>query len=307
MSTGPRTALGPIVVPTEAEAPPVDAGSVQDYTYIDAEVRRLEEGGEPPPYWRAFHWGLYDDPMDQDNTLDGYVRAGEQMTEHVVAAAGVTDGARVLDVGCGFGGTVDHVRARQRDVWAVGLNIDERQVRAARQLLVTHGRGPAGPVPFITADGCRLPVADASFDHILAVECIFHFPSRKQFFKEVARVLRPGGTLALSDFLFAPKALTTLSAANDGSFQKQAYYGHSTRPLTEAGYGRLARSVGLDPVLVDNVSDRTMPTYGALRMIYSLQGMADGVAAVDASEWLARSGAWLYHVLSFRKGPARPT
>ena len=39
---------------------------------------------------------------------------------------------------------------------------------------------------------------DAAFDRVLAVECIFHFPSRLQFLKEACRVLRPGGLLALS-------------------------------------------------------------------------------------------------------------
>src|SRR5438034_5931485 len=43
------------------------------------------------------------------------------------------------------------------------------------------------------ADACALPFPDASFDRVLAVECIFHFPSRLRFLKEAARVLKPGG------------------------------------------------------------------------------------------------------------------
>ena len=77
-------------------------------------------------------------------------------------------------------------------------NIDERQ--AARAAAVVLPR-PGNAVHFVHGDACRLPFASAAFDRVLAVECIFHFPSRRQFFGEARRVLRRGGKLALSDFI----------------------------------------------------------------------------------------------------------
>jgi len=41
------------------------------------------------------------------------------------------------------------------------------------------------------ADACRLPFPDASFNHVLCVEAMFHFASRRTFFAEAARVLSP--------------------------------------------------------------------------------------------------------------------
>ncbi len=93
----------------------------------------------------------------------------------------MVDGARILDVGCGFGGTIDHLDERLDGCELVGLNIDRRQLARARAL-VTPRRD--NTVDFVAGDACRLPFADASFDFLSAVECAFHFPSRKQFFRE---------------------------------------------------------------------------------------------------------------------------
>jgi len=262
--------------------------------YIDAEIERMDAGGEPPGYLRHFHWGHYDDPGNLDDSPERYFTAAEAMTHHVVAAAGVSAGARLLDVGCGFGGTLDLVRSRHAGCRLVGLNIDERQVRWAGRLV-----GAGDPViPFVAADGCRLPVADGSLDHVLAVECIFHFPSRKAFFVEVARVLKPGGTLALSDFLMAPGALADVASRMSGG---DDWYGHMAKPLTSQGYERLARRTGLEPVSDDDVNARTLPTYAALRRLAAEDASSDGVTSIDGLEELARAGDLAYHVLAFRR------
>ena len=68
------------------------------------------------------------------------------------------DGCRVLDVGCGFGGTLDHIRCRNRDCRLVGLNIDLRQLQWARRVVGGNDRGH-DPISLVTGDGCSLPVA----------------------------------------------------------------------------------------------------------------------------------------------------
>jgi SAM-dependent methyltransferase len=275
-----------------------------NFPYIDSELERLDTGQEPPGYWRALHWGLFADPDVHDDDPDRYVAAGEAMTERIVEAAAVKDGNRVLDVGCGFGGTVDHLATRNPGCTLAGLNIDERQLRAARRLLADFGRSAqASATPFITADGCQLPVAGGSLDHLLAVECIFHFPSRKTFFKEAARVLRPGGTLALSDFLLAQGSLASVTNAVE-ELGLGPWFGYSARGLTVAGYERMGRAVGLDLLVNEDVTERTMPTYPALRRIYREGGMEDGVSTIDGCEALAQGGGWRYHVLAFRKRSA---
>ena len=188
-----------------------------------------------------------------------------------------------------------HIAARHRRCRLAGLNIDERQLRWARRLLA--------PVPpLVVGDGCSLPVAPSSLDHVLAVECVFHFPSRKGFFREAARALRPGGTLALSDFLLAAGGLSTF-LAKVAELGPGDWYGHSAAPVTSAAYERLGRVMGFEMLDDEDVTTRTLPTYAARRRLYREAGAVEGVATLDRVERLATHGAWEYHVLAFRRRP----
>lgn len=278
-----------------------------DLPYVDSALEHLEDGG-PPAFWRHLHWGLFSDPEVDDDSPERYFRAAEALTQHVLASAGVADGRRILDVGCGFGGTLDYLDGHYRDCRLVGLNIDVRQMRWARRLLAerTEGEASGEPISFLAADGCTLPVADASLDHVLAIECLFHFPSRRAFFREAARVLRPGGTLALSDFLMAPGALPTIAATMESAgLNESNWYGRSAKPLTPAGYEKLGRGAGFDPLVDDDITAQTLPTYPARRRLYREAGATEGISTLFGVEELATTGGWEYHVLAFRRREAR--
>jgi SAM-dependent methyltransferase len=275
--------------------------STVDMPYFDAAIEHMEAGG-PPDFWRHMHWAYFDDPENMDDDLDRYYAAAAAMVERILVAGEVADGRRILDVGCGFGGTIEHLRGRHGSCTLTGLNIDERQLQWARRLQAPPGDEVGPPAAWIRADGCKLPVADASLDHVLAVECVFHFPSRKQFFREASRVLKPGGTLAMSDFLLAPGSLETFVTTGEKvGLGDGAWYGPSAKPLTPAGYQRLGRGTGFDQLVDEDVTPATMPTYPAHRRLYHESDAARGIIAIDALEILAGAGGWEYHVLSFRK------
>ncbi len=106
----------------------------------------------------------------------------------LLAAAHVASAMRVLDVATGPGYVA--ARASERGASAVGVDIAQPMVALARKLHPT--------IEFREADAERLPFADESFDAVLGNFVILHLAQPEQATAEFARVLRPGGRVALS-------------------------------------------------------------------------------------------------------------
>jgi ubiquinone/menaquinone biosynthesis C-methylase UbiE len=107
--------------------------------------------------------------------------------------AGVAPRGRVLDAGCGSGGTA--LSLAEESGFAVGLDLDARFADAGTRLAREKGIGNAG---FVRADGTRLPFRDRSFDLVFSHSVIEHVASAEAYLSECYRVLRPGGVLYLS-------------------------------------------------------------------------------------------------------------
>ena len=124
-----------------------------------------------------------------------------RMIEVVAGSIGLGPADRVLDVGCGIGGTVCHL-AQHAGAQVTGLTPVAEQRTLAEALI--RKRGLSERAEIVTGEAARLPFPDASFDAVVFFESPCHFPDRLRFFREVGRVLRPGGRLAGEDWLVAP-------------------------------------------------------------------------------------------------------
>jgi SAM-dependent methyltransferase len=113
---------------------------------------------------------------------------------------GVRAGERVLDLGCGFGRHAYEAMRRGASVVACDLGLAElKEVLSVYAAMQQEGELPdAVACLAANGDGTRLPFADASFDRVMASEVLEHIPDDVAAFDELARVLRPGGVLAIS-------------------------------------------------------------------------------------------------------------
>jgi SAM-dependent methyltransferase len=102
-------------------------------------------------------------------------------------------GGDVLDVGNGLGAQEPLIAEVASPLSLTALNVTHSQLVAGRERLAEANARP------VNGDACRMPLRADAFDGLISVEAAFHFPSRRDFFMEAARVLRPGGVLTMSD------------------------------------------------------------------------------------------------------------
>jgi tocopherol O-methyltransferase len=117
-----------------------------------------------------------------------------QLTEHLAQAANITPGGKILDVGCGFGASSIYL-AQRYNAEATGITISPVQVEMASQA----ARKARANTQFLLMDAESMEF-NTSFDVLWSVESISHYQDKESFFASAAALLKPGGTLALTDW-----------------------------------------------------------------------------------------------------------
>jgi MPBQ/MSBQ methyltransferase len=139
------------------------------------------------------HLGYYGNPPRRRD----FRRAKEDFVHELVRWSGLDQlppGSRVLDVGCGIGGSA-RILARDYGLDVLGISISPGQIRRAQELT------PAGlSCRFAVMDALDLELPDAGFDAVWSVEAGPHMPDKQRYADELLRVLKPGGRLAVADW-----------------------------------------------------------------------------------------------------------
>ena len=175
---------------------------------------------------------------------------------------GVGRGDRLLDVGCGEGR--HSFGALERGAHVVGLDLDLRSLHAAHGPLRARARELAGSGTVLRGDAFRLPFRDASFDRAICSEVMEHVHDFGAAAGELARVVRPGGTAAVT----VPTATSEhlYLRLGDDYFESPGGHIRIFRPRDLAG---ALRRAGLRPIGVGFAHGLHTP-YWALRSVVGL-------------------------------------
>jgi ubiquinone/menaquinone biosynthesis C-methylase UbiE len=112
----------------------------------------------------------------------------DQVCDRFTPTDGLHPGMKLLDVGCGAGHLVNALGRRYPDLTLTGVDLSPEMIRRARE--ATRG---LPNVSVSVGDALALDFPDATFDFVLSIASIKHWPNRVSGMREIFRVLRPGG------------------------------------------------------------------------------------------------------------------
>jgi MPBQ/MSBQ methyltransferase len=246
---------------------------------------------------RNVHLGYWDEPpsLAMPCSPQEFETAQARLTDLLIGLADFHGGNTVLDIGCGFGGTLEAI-GRWPNMRLAGVNVDRRQLDICRTL-PAHGN----LLSFIMADACALPFRPGSFDRVICVEAMFHFRARNIFFREAATVLCDGGRLVLSDILLRnPGDHAPLGAAAIEAAIRREYGPWPQLWIDIEEVLDIARQARLKLDRVVDATRQTLPTY-RITAPQEHDGLPPHASAGSVLRWLHASGHLSYLCMSFTK------
>lgn len=146
----------------------------------------------------AMHLGFWD-----ENTKSQHEALFNENL-YIAKALDIKKGDKVLDAGCGVGGTAIWI-AEEYGAKVTGVSIMKNQIDMAKQY--AKDRKVDHLVNFKVKDYIETGFPDESFDKIYAMESMCHAESKEDFIREMYRLLKPGGTIAIIDEFVAKEFL----------------------------------------------------------------------------------------------------
>jgi len=194
---------------------------------------------------------------------------GLDLTGRMAEIAGIDQTSYILDVGCGRGTSLLFY-TQQYGCRGTGADLSPTSIAIASERCAAAGMSEK--TKFSVAGACQLPYADAEFDAVFS-ECTMSLVTDKaRAFREMARVVKPGGRVVLSDVVLKH----ALSAAFK---QELGFVCCFSEALTLGEYQEYASSAGLDLLLSEDHSKALLQTayrvsvgYGSLDEFWSQFG-----------------------------------
>ncbi|MCU1314863.1 MAG: hypothetical protein JWN63_185, partial [Candidatus Acidoferrum typicum] len=153
------------------------------------------------PYYRSL-WGEHLHHGYWIRGDESKEKAQVQLIEHLARLAQVKPGSDILDIGCGFGASSLYL-AKNHNAAVTGITISPVQVEMAAKAAANEQLD----AQFLLMDAEAMHF-QKQFDLLWSVESISHYQRREEFFASAAKLLKPGGLFAITDW-FKKENLTT--------------------------------------------------------------------------------------------------
>lgn len=253
---------------------------------------------------RAMNYGYWDSSVR--NRKGAYSRLNEVISSKLQ----LTKDSHVLDAGCGMGDCsfwiVQNIGATVK-----GISIAPNQIKIAKKTAVK--KGLENKTSFVTGDYTDTKYVDETFDAVFAIETICHLEDKGDFYKEMFRILKPGGRLTISEYVLTNKKLSK----KDTNELKLMLEGWAIPNLwTLPRHTKSLLDVGFTNTVSENYSDKVkqvgkyiaghavygIPIYWALNKI----GLINNTRLKDAIsckyQWRTmKNKVWSHHMISATK------
>ena len=162
--------------------------------------------------------------------LNSPLRRLTQPPPRVIERSGVKPGMTILDLGCGSGAfTLPAARVVGEQGKVYALDIQPAMLRQLERRLARQRNHDIGNVALKQASAYKLPFADESLDLVMSVAAFHEIPDKLRALREVMRILKKGGTLALTELILDPDYpldTTTIKEGEAAGFTLEAKLGN---------------------------------------------------------------------------------
>lgn len=184
------------------------------------------------------------------------------LVEELLKWAGVEQCDRLLDVGCGIGGSSLYL-AEKYNAIATGITLSPVQANRATERAASAGMGDRSQRPsaqFSVTDALDTPFPDNAFDLVWSLESGEHMPDKRRFLQECYRVLKPGGTLIMATWCHRPTTPETPLTADERQLLADIYRVYCLPyVISLPDYEAIAQQLGLQNIRTADWSDAVAP------------------------------------------------